>query len=97
MSTRDERDTFYNGETGMTEYLPPLTERIAAAFNRAADEITVECDLPDEGVRDAMNLLINAGLHYFNHPNATLDAAIEANYQLDDPQSGPLEWIRRAV
>jgi hypothetical protein len=92
MST--DRDTFYNGETGMTEYLPPITDRLRAAFTRAADEIIVECDLPDEGMVDALNLLVNAGLHYFNNPNATLYAALEANY--GEPPERVLQRIKDA-
>lgn len=56
----------------------------AKALNRAADEVLeIADDDGEERLRDAVNLVVNAALHYLEHPAADLDAAIAANY--DDP------------
>ena len=56
-------------------------ERINRALNRAADEVLdVTRDDGDELLRDAINLVVNAGLHYMEFPDASLEAAIDANY-----------------
>ena len=68
---------------------------LTSALNRAADDVLEAIDAPDEGVRDAINLVINAAAHYARHPGADLAAAITANYQ-EDPET-VLDWARRSV
>ena len=62
--------------------MPKYTrDRVIAAFNRAASEAQeLEWTGDSEDVTDATNLVVNLGLHYVEHPEATLRQAIEANY-----------------
>jgi hypothetical protein len=69
-------------------------DAVSRALNSACDEIIAAGDLPDEGMRDALNLLVNAGMHYLDHPGDSLSDVIAANY--DDSEGTPLEWITRA-
>jgi len=68
-------------------------DRVSVAFNAAADDIADALDLPDEGKRDLLNLLINVGMHYLDWPDGSLSDAIEANYGDDAPSV--LDWSRR--
>jgi hypothetical protein len=67
---------------------------VLRAFNRAADDILEAISAPDEGVRDALNLLVNAGMHYLDNPDSDLNDAIVASYVIDDDGRGPLDWIK---
>ncbi|MFD2024161.1 hypothetical protein [Promicromonospora aerolata] len=74
----------------------PVTEkhtrdRISAALNRAADKV---CALApqDERLGDAINLVVNAGLHLLKFPDADLEAVVEANYSED--VDTVLGWVR---
>lgn len=59
-------------------------QQISTALNRAADEVLqIARDDGDELLRDAINLVVNAGLHFIENPDASLHEAIAANY--DDP------------
>lgn len=71
------------------------TDEISAALNRAADDVLTAINAPDEGTRDAVNLVVNAALTYLDAPDATLDAVIEENYELDEDDVGPIEWAQR--
>lgn len=56
-------------------------ERISSALNRAADEVLkIARDDGDELLRDAVNLVVNAGLHFLEHPDASLEDAVRENY-----------------
>lgn len=68
-------------------------EQITTAFNRAADEILEATGAPDTGIRDAVNLVVNAGVTYLASPEASLQDAIDACYDLDEDEDGPLDWI----
>lgn len=72
-------------------------DEINAALSQAADDVLTAIDAPDEGVRDAINLVVNAALHYLEHPLdlGLLDCVIAANYELDEHGYGPIEWARR--
>jgi hypothetical protein len=67
-------------------------EQISEALNSAADEILEAVDAPDSGLRDALNLLVNAGLHYLEHPGADLSDVVSANYSAADLAT-VLSWI----
>ena len=60
------------------------TDRISKAFNRAADEVLdIADDGSDERLRDAINLVVTAGLHFLEHPDASLEDAVRENYDDD--------------
>ena len=58
------------------------SQQIATALNKAADEIA-ELDPSDERIRDTVNLVVNAAVHFLANPGDDLDDAIEANYDED--------------
>lgn len=59
-------------------------ERINTALNRAADEVLkIARDDGDELLRDAVNLVVNAGLHFLEHPDASLEDVVRKNYDDD--------------
>lgn len=69
-------------------------DEVKAAANRAADDVQVALDMPDEGSRDVVNLVVNATVHYLDNPEASLVEAIEANYGAD--AGDVLEWCGSA-
>lgn len=66
-------------------------EQVSAALNRAADDILEAIEYSETGKRDVANLVVNAGVHYLSHPEATLDEAIIANYDGVDPAE-VIDW-----
>lgn len=56
---------------------------VIVALNRAGDDILEAIGEPETGKRDVVNLLVNAGTHYLEHPKATLGEAIDASYGED--------------
>jgi hypothetical protein len=75
----------YALETATGPYTPSkartfTAEQLNTAANRAANEILEAIDAPEEGVRDALNLQVNATAYFLEHPDATLADAITANY-----------------
>jgi hypothetical protein len=64
-------------------------------MNRAADDVLEAINAPDEGTRDAVNLVVNAAMTYLGTPDATLQDAIDSNYQFDEDDGGPIEWAQR--
>lgn len=70
---------------------PSTIETITTAFNNAADAVLDETGRDDERIVDIVNLVVNAGLHFAQHPDDTLFEAIEANY--DDAPSLVLSWV----
>lgn len=77
-------------------------DEIGRAMHRAARDITDAVDLPDTGTRDALNLLINATLHYLGGTGQeTLADVVAAMYDLsheEDDGLPPLQvvlgWLR---
>lgn len=50
-------------------------------LNMVLNDIEEEASLAETGAIDAMNLVLNATVHYLNHPSdRTLAAAVAANY-----------------
>lgn len=69
-------------ETLDDDYVRIPRPGITAALNRAAADVT---HLHPQGqlVRDSVNLVVNAALHYLEHPGDDLTAAIESSYDDD--------------
>jgi hypothetical protein len=75
--------------------LPTWTrEEIMVALNRAADEVLDITEAPDEGVRDIVNLIVNAGITYLTHPEANLEYVAQANYSVGLDEI--LRWCSQA-
>lgn len=69
------------------------TDQITTALNRAADEVLdVARDDGDEFLRDAINLVVNAGLHFLEHPDASIEHVVRENY--DDFAEELLDSLR---
>ena len=66
-------------------------EDVRTMVNAAANEVEAFADLPDEGARDAMNLLVNIVGHRLTHPDASVEDVIVAGYEAepDDVRS----WV----
>lgn len=67
---------------------------VSTAINRASDDINDAADLPDSGVIDALNLLVNATLAYLTGDASDLETVAEKNYEAD--LSSILGWIGEA-
>lgn len=85
--------------------LPPdlvwTEQQIADALNLAADDIIEVADLSDEGTRDALNLLVNATMHYLREDiehdkTQRLHEVVESCYGSDMSLDRVLEWIKRS-
>jgi hypothetical protein len=69
-------------------------EQVELALNKAANDIRDEADLPDEGVIDALNLMVNAVAAYLKGEAETLEQVVEQGYEtatLDEV----IVWINR--
>jgi hypothetical protein len=65
---------------------------IADLVNRAADDVLEAIDAPDEGVRDAINLLVNVVGERLKNPDASVEDVIRASY--DKEPEEVLGWCR---
>ena len=57
--------------------------RIAAALNRASDDVAALAEANGHDITDAVNLVINLTDAYFVHPEWTQDQAIKNVYEED--------------
>jgi hypothetical protein len=64
------------------------TAELETAANRADDDILERLDATDEGQRDLVNLVVNTAAVYLDDPEANLDDAIRASYQLEPREVG---------
>ena len=69
--------------------------QVCVALNRAADDICTEAGLPDEGVRDGLNLLVNATLTYLSSPSSSLEDVLATNYDPEVTLDTVLDWLHR--
>lgn len=69
-------------------------QHVAEALNRAADDILDAVGAGDQGLRDAMNLIVNAATDYLTGQASDLSAVIEHNYDAD--YLTVLSWIRES-
>jgi hypothetical protein len=72
------------------KYLGPDAVVTAQQLNRACDDVLAAIDAPDNGVRDVLNLLVNAALVYAADPTATLNDVAARSY--DEPLETVLGW-----
>jgi hypothetical protein len=86
-----EPDGDESGGVGPVTY---TEEQVAEALNQAADDILDAVDAGDQGLRDAMNLIVNAATAYLTGQASDLSAVIEHNYDADYPTV--LSWIEES-
>lgn len=55
-------------------------EEVSAALNRAADDVLDVTNAGDEGLRDAINLVVNAAGSYLKGEAGSLAEVAEKNY-----------------
>jgi hypothetical protein len=70
-------------------------QQVADAVNHAADDILDVVEAGDEGLRDAMNLMVNATVAYLTGEAQNLQDVVEQDYDADYPTV--LSWIEAAV
>lgn len=78
MSTEDITQTF-------------TAEEVIGLVNTAIEDIDTFADIPDEGARDALNLLVNVVGVRLEKPSASVEDVIGTNYDAD-PET-VREWI----
>ncbi|MDT5024259.1 MAG: hypothetical protein QOE61_685 [Micromonosporaceae bacterium] len=70
-------------------------QQVTDAVNRAAADFLDAVDAGDEGLRDAMNRMVNATVAYLTGQAQDLTAVIQQGYDADYPTV--LTWIEVAV
>lgn len=70
-------------------------QQVAAALNHAADDILDAVDAGDEGLRDGLNLLVNAAVAYLTGQAQNLQEVVQQGYDADYPTV--LGWIETAL
>jgi hypothetical protein len=70
-------------------------QQVTDAVNRAANDILDAVDAGDEGLRDAMNLIVNATVAYLTGQAQNLEEVVQQGYEADYPTV--LSWIEVAV
>jgi len=78
----------------MPELMHTDTE-VAAALNKACDDILDATGAEDEGLRDALNLMVNATADYLSGKAQDLHQVAELNYEAD--LGTILGWIAQGV
>lgn len=71
------------------------TDEVSAALNRAADDIAEAAEAEDEGLRDALNLMVNATAAYLSGEAEDLVQVAALGYDAD--LSSILSWIRAGI
>jgi hypothetical protein len=70
-------------------------QQVTDAVNRAADDILDAVDAGDEGLRDAVNLMVNATVAYLTGQAQNLTEVVRQGYDAD--YQTVLTWIEVAV
>ena len=66
-------------------------EQVRASLNKACNDIVEAAGAPEDGLRDGLNLLVNATAYYLENADATLEDVAYCNYA--EPLETILEWI----
>jgi hypothetical protein len=75
---------------------PTYTEdQVSAALNKAADDILEACEAEDEGLRDALNLMVNATAAYLSGKSEDLHQVAVLNY--DAELDSIVGWIQQGI
>jgi len=89
MTTTDPTATAASRPDAFTE------QQVADALNEAADDILDAVEAGDEGLRDGLNLLVNATLAYLTGQAQDLSEVVEQKY--GDDLDTVLRWIEEAA
>lgn len=65
--------------------------QLGDALNQAADDILDAVEAGDEGLRDALNLMVNAVMEYLTGRASSLAEVVDSNYEAD--YRTVLSWI----
>ncbi len=68
---------------------------VVTALNQAADDILDAVDAGDEGLRDALNLMVNATIAYLRGDARDLREAVEHSYGED--HETVLGWVEQVA
>ena len=71
------------------------TDEVGGALNKAADEILEVTEAEDEGLRDGLNLLVNATTAYLTGEAEDLEQVAEKNYDAD--LDSIVSWIQQGI
>ncbi len=69
-------------------------QRVLSALNRATDDILRAVDAPATGLRDGLNLLVNAAMSYLKGETHGVEAVVAANWDGDPTLEDVLGWIQ---
>ena len=70
-------------------------DEVSAALNKAADDILEATEAEDEGLRDALNLMVNAVSAYLSGKSTDLEQVAALNYEAD--LDSIVGWIRQGI
>jgi len=70
-------------------------DQVSAALNKAADDILDATEAEDEGLRDALNLMVNAVGAYLSGKSTDLEQVAALNYEAD--LDSIVGWIRQGI
>jgi len=71
------------------------TDEVGGALNKAADDILEATEAEDEGLRDGLNLLVNATTAYLTGEAEDLETVAEKNYDAD--LDSIVGWIQQGI
>jgi hypothetical protein len=71
------------------------TDEVGGALNKAADDILEATEAEDEGLRDGLNLLVNATTAYLTGEAEDLETVAEKNY--DAELDSIIGWIQQGI
>lgn len=80
-------------DVSITETPTYTSQRVSSALNRATDDIMEAVDTPATGLRDGLNLLVNAAMSYLQGDAADLEEVVAANWDADTTLTDVLSWI----
>jgi hypothetical protein len=68
---------------------------VMTVLNRAADDVLDAAEAEDQGLRDAVNLVVNVAGSYLSGEASTVEEAVTINY--DDDLPTILGWIAQGI
>jgi len=69
------------------------SECVSSALNRAIDDILEAVEAPATGLRDGLNLLVNAAMSYLKGEADDLEEVVAPNWDADTTLRDVLSWV----